>query len=808
MDFLRGKKRIFGQMFDVRPVKETGDIDVDKILKVMSIASLKDIRTQREDRERKRALKIPLRGLDRGEKIKELKVKQRGRDLFDLDAEIKFGELAEEIRVELARMEYKEPAREEILAGVEGDMAVKEKKEDSEEIGRIVSSKTIREVPRIRPVPLKMRGVVKWQSVLGFAIAGILVFSLILSFSWLGRGTETETKIWNKDLESYQNLLAFQKPSTDINFLQAQIGFGTHEKFFETNNEIEKISKTILSILEGLSGKSVTSWGRYLLSVGENIAKAGSENSSAIRVLNQMNFSNIFKDDQSFPTDSISQAINLLSSAKDFLERGQGDLGQIRIGSLPEDIQREIIELKEKIPSILGGISEIIDEGRAFLGLLGHDSPRKYLLLFQNSAEMRATGGFIGNYGILDIDKGKIKEIFVDDILNLDGQLQVKIIPPQPLQRVSTVWSTHDANWFADFPTSAQKVAWFYEQASGLNVDGVIAFTPTVMERLLEIIGPIEMPDYGVVINGENFVETIQYQIEAARDKKLSQPKKILVDLVPLIIQRISQTPDFWQKMSTVFKELLQEKHILIFSFDKETEDFILNQGWAGEIIDTDGDYLSVVHSNIGGYKTDWVIEEEITHNAEIQDDGSIIDTLSINRRHREGKYDWWNRTNIDYLRIYVPLGSRLISVKGQASEPYFSSIDYSKYDFEKDVLVSEIESTMVTDKKTGTDIFKESGKTVFGNWVYTKPGQSTIIIYKYRLPFKIDISQGSDSYSLYVQKQAGGRGIEFSTNLKIPEKWGIIKKEPEELQFENYNLKLVTDLDADKVVKVVFEQR
>ncbi|HCX28112.1 MAG TPA: hypothetical protein DHI91_03160, partial [Candidatus Portnoybacteria bacterium] len=53
-----------------------------------------------------------------------------------------------------------------------------------------------------------------------------------------------------------------------------------------------------------------------------------------------------------------------------------------------------------------------------------------------------------------------------------------------------------DANWFADFPSSAKKIMSFYEKAGGSTADGVISLTPTIIERLLSMTGPIEMPAY------------------------------------------------------------------------------------------------------------------------------------------------------------------------------------------------------------------------------------------------------------------------------------------------------------------------
>ena len=42
-------------------------------------------------------------------------------------------------------------------------------------------------------------------------------------------------------------------------------------------------------------------------------------------------------------------------------------------------------------------------------GILGADGPRRYLVLFVQPAESRELGGFVGAYGLLDVDQGRFR---------------------------------------------------------------------------------------------------------------------------------------------------------------------------------------------------------------------------------------------------------------------------------------------------------------------------------------------------------------------------------------------------------------
>ena len=93
-------------------------------------------------------------------------------------------------------------------------------------------------------------------------------------------------------------------------------------------------------------------------------------------------------------------------------------------------------------------------------------------MLFENNNELRATGGFIGTYGNLKILNGKIQNIRVSSIYDLDGQLTENIKPPNPLLNVNSKWYMRDSNWFADFPQTAKTVSGFYEKKVGNTGSG------------------------------------------------------------------------------------------------------------------------------------------------------------------------------------------------------------------------------------------------------------------------------------------------------------------------------------------------
>ena len=143
---------------------------------------------------------------------------------------------------------------------------------------------------------------------------------------------------------------------------------------------------------------------------------------------------------------------------------------------------------------------------------------------FQNPAEIKPAGGFLGSYADLTINSGRLVNIDIRDIYDPDGQLTTKIIPPLPLQAITTSWGARDANWFFDFPLSAKKVTELLEslkiyQEKNIQFSGVIALNIKILESVLELSGPIKLSDYQFEINRNNFLKEIQKEVEAGTDK-------------------------------------------------------------------------------------------------------------------------------------------------------------------------------------------------------------------------------------------------------------------------------------------------
>jgi hypothetical protein len=642
-----------------------------------------------------------------------------------------------------------------------------------------------------------------WRLAMSFSVASLAVFVIIFSISFASLGLKIKNEALLKGEDAYANLENAKEGISRRDFAKSSESFEeAYLKLDEISNDVDNLGGILVEATKYLPYVSKLSSGSHLAKAGKDLSRVGFLSSQTMATLdniknplksgseeNSISYLEIFKNIDG----NLKESAELIRDAKD-------NLNDVNLDDIPEDKRTNFSLLKQKLPQIESYLSEFLSEDKIFADILGGNGPRKYLFLFQNNQEMRPTGGFIGTYALLDIFNGRVNNFKIDGIFNPDGQLRERVVPPEPIQKISAAWSLHDSNWFPSFPTSAEKAAWFFEKTGGPTVDGVITMTPVVMQKLLEVTGPIEMPEYGVTVDRDNFLEKIQYEVEVDYDKDLNQPKKILGDLAPKILDRIfnaKNISDVARTMS-VLAENLNEKHILLYSKNWEIEKVISQKGWSGEIMDTRKDYLSVINTNINGFKTDGMIDEDINHTAEIQPDGSIVDTVIIRRHHNGGDaaFEWWNKVNADYMRVYVPKGSKLISVDGQTREFDQPPLDYDALGYKRDAQVKMEEDSMTIDEDSGTRIYEDSGKTVFANWTYVSPKETVEIKYVYLLPFKIETNSRTrpvDAYSILYQKQSGSVGSHISSRIIYPENYQPIWKYPDG------NVSSIDDLDKGK---------
>jgi len=402
-----------------------------------------------------------------------------------------------------------------------------------------------------------------------------------------------------------------------------------------------------------------------------------------------------------------------------------------------------------------------------WLSFFGYDKPKNYLVLFQETAIPRPTGGLIGAYAILSFDEGKI-EFLGNNIFALEETFLEKIIPPDPLQAISDKWFFHDVNWFFDYPTSGQKILDFYANTGNKPLlDGVMVVNSSVLNNLLGVIGSIRVDNYDSIIDQSNFYSIFKNQIqEGAKPASIREE----VEFFPVFFQALQTKlrkvfPQVLSQIPDVFINGFAKKEIQLYVIDDKLEYFFDSLNWTGRTEESKDDYIGVVFNLFNQNFSEDIRSKTIELKTEFISNGQIVNTLIIDVPSHYSM-DVAQET---YLKIYLPKGIIIKSAEnGYLKNNKDISSYYKKLGYKNDNDWSLIEETKIKNDNLGIEIYEEGGKTVVSTWTRLSAKPFKLV---YKLPF---VWTDFSSWELKVQKQSG-QNVKFSYELLMPDNVKII---------------------------------
>lgn len=148
--------------------------------------------------------------------------------------------------------------------------------------------------------------------------------------------------------------------------------------------------------------------------------------------------------------------------------------------------------------------------------MLGVNRDRTYVLAAQNSAEIRASGGFPGAIGVMRIQNGilSIQDFQkVYDILSSNTPAEAKVTSQETNLFHGGLSAPRDADYCPDFERVAYIWTLGYEARQTEAVDGVISVTPVVVQRLLNVMDQQITLSDGLTMDGSNACRVLQYDL-------------------------------------------------------------------------------------------------------------------------------------------------------------------------------------------------------------------------------------------------------------------------------------------------------
>lgn len=252
---------------------------------------------------------------------------------------------------------------------------------------------------------------------------------------------------------------------------------------------------------------------------------------------------NLAPKDGVIPLAPIQQMSPTLQNADAAIDQALLDVGGIDRSELAQPVADAVTKLGDKLAQAADLTDPAARIARLAPAMLGADGPRTWLVVFQNPAEPRATGGIFGSFALVKADQGKIEILDQGASSRAIGEFQ------QPIAELTATEKglfgdlpgqfPQDVNLTPDYERAAHLFTDMYKARTGTSVDGVLALDPVVLSYALKGSPAIDVGN-GVTLDSGDLVEALLSRAyaqfdgndQAARDEFLAAATGRVFDAV------------------------------------------------------------------------------------------------------------------------------------------------------------------------------------------------------------------------------------------------------------------------------------
>jgi uncharacterized protein DUF4012 len=405
----------------------------------------------------------------------------------------------------------------------------------------------------------------------------------------------------------------------------------------------------------------------------------------------------------------------------------------------------------------------IVAGGRSALDivptLMGIGGKSRYLVLALDNAEVRPIGGLIGAFATPTFTDGVLSDLTFRDILSVDRVDQKEYVkPPDPLSdhllNIFT-WQVADAGWWPDFADNAAEARRMFEIETGDgDFQGTIAFTPELVDALLRVVGPVEIPTTGITVHpGETYLVSLE-QVEVLN--RGEGRKQFLADLASTVLQRLYALPPArYPEIAAALGTAGPHRRLQVLLDDDAARHAVTEMGWYRPFtFPEDADRLAIMEANVAPVsKLNVLLDMGHVLDVALQPDGSAEEVLETT-----------------FTNNYGPVLPReLERVRSSFSSGNLGSYQRRYIDPRAEIQAVE-SSDLLTPVTDPDDVTEEHGSLVVGNYQFIRPGEVTLDT-TYTV---VDVVRSADpattgTYRLAFFKQPGRDLDTLRVNVTVP---------------------------------------
>lgn len=344
------------------------------------------------------------------------------------------------------------------------------------------------------------------------------------------------------------------------------------------------------------------------------------------------------------------------------------------LGAIKRDTfaARPLLLTQKKLRVELSIIDKLIENQEDIKALFGYDKETTIMMVLQDNAELRPSGGIWGAYGILKVKNGKVSSFNTYDTYYADEINRGKFSPPSEISSiVDDEWRFWNANWSPDYKKSVEQGLFFYSQVKpSEKIDAVLGPNLDYMLSLLKISGAIQLPDHTFQLTRENFIDKMVYEPSSPavyeslkKSNTIVNPdekNRIIAGIGTKIIEQIAKNGDIVRLANTTI-DALENKDLEIYFSSGKLQGLAESLGWAGRVSGKNN-FAMVVDANMGS-KLDLYMDKNI----EIRSLGNRKYKIELRYKNNVSLSKVKQQFVVyrDYVRIFLPKGVELLEQSG-----------------------------------------------------------------------------------------------------------------------------------------------
>ncbi|WP_166806184.1 DUF4012 domain-containing protein [Cryobacterium cheniae] len=287
--------------------------------------------------------------------------------------------------------------------------------------------------------------------------------------------------------------------------------------------------------------------------------------------------------DGSIDLQPLIQARSQVAAASTALAVSEKSVRAIQTGNTLDVVRRAADQLEAAVTRAAGSVDVVDRAVRLAPNMLGAAGPRNYVLMFQNPAELRATGGIAGAVALLHAENGRItlaQQASSGDFPRYDTPVLPLADETRGLYGDITGQYIQDVNLTPDFPQSALLAREMWRTQFGLETDGVISIDPVSLSYLLRATGPITLAT-GEVLTAENAVQLLLSDVYSRYEDPADQDA-FFAAAAASVFSTVSRGDADPVALVTALAQAGSEHRVLVWNANDEDQAVLTNTTLAG----------------------------------------------------------------------------------------------------------------------------------------------------------------------------------------------------------------------------------